>query len=61
VEILVVNDHILIREALCEKCDASVLEAPSCSQAMQVIAEHPGLTAISQSPLHYVGADARRM
>src|SRR5882672_6140370 len=48
VEILVVDDHALIREALRGvlkevKGDAIVLEASTCSQAMQVIAEHPNL------------------
>src|SRR5882672_1510049 len=51
VEILVVDDHVLIREALRGvlkevKGDAIVLEASSCSQAMQVIAEHPNLDLI---------------
>jgi DNA-binding NarL/FixJ family response regulator len=51
VEILVVDDHVLIREALRGvlkevKGDATVLEASSCSQAMQVIAEHPDLDLI---------------
>jgi DNA-binding NarL/FixJ family response regulator len=51
VEILVVDDHVLIREALRGvlsevKCDATVLEASSCSKAMQVIAEHPDLDLI---------------
>src|SRR5712672_13279 len=51
VEILVVDDHALIREALRGvlkevKGDAIVLEASSCSQAMQVIAEHPSLDLI---------------
>src|SRR5262249_54129454 len=46
VEILVVDDHALIREALRGvlkelKGEAIVLEASSCNQAMQVIAEHP--------------------
>ena len=50
-EILVVDDHALIREALRGvlkevKGDAIVLEASSCSQAMQVIAEHPNLDLI---------------
>ena len=50
-EILVVDDHVLIREALRGvlkevKSDAIVLEASTCSQAMQVIAEHPGLKLI---------------
>jgi DNA-binding NarL/FixJ family response regulator len=51
VEILVVDDHVLIREALRGvlkevKSDAVVLEASSCSQAMQVIAEHPNMDLI---------------
>jgi DNA-binding NarL/FixJ family response regulator len=51
VEILVVDDHVLIREALRGvlkevKGDATVLEASSCSQAMQVIAERPDLDLI---------------
>jgi DNA-binding NarL/FixJ family response regulator len=51
VEILVVDDHALIREALRGvlkevKGDAIVLEASSCSQAMQVIAGHPDLDLI---------------
>jgi len=51
VEILVVDDHVLIREALRGvlkevKGDAIVLEASTCSQAMQVIAEHPNLDLI---------------
>ncbi|HSV24392.1 MAG TPA: response regulator transcription factor, partial [Xanthobacteraceae bacterium] len=46
-----VDDHVLIREALRGvlkevKSDAIVLEASTCSQAMQVIAEHPGLKLI---------------
>jgi len=48
VKILVVDDHALIREALRGvlkevKGDAVVLEASTCSQAMQVIAAHPDL------------------
>jgi DNA-binding NarL/FixJ family response regulator len=48
---LVVDDHVLIRSALRDvlkevKGDATVLEASSCSQAMQVIAEHPDLKLI---------------
>src|SRR5260370_2270548 len=48
VKILAVDDHLLIREALRGvlkelKGDATVLEASSCSQARQAIAEHPGL------------------
>ena len=51
VKILVVDDHVLIREALRGvlkelKGDATVLEASSCNQAMQVIAEHPDLDLI---------------
>jgi len=51
VEILVVDDHVLIREALRGvlkdvRGDATVLEASSCSQAMKVIAEHPNLDLI---------------
>jgi DNA-binding NarL/FixJ family response regulator len=50
-KILVVDDHPLTRLALREvlqkvKPDATVLEASSCSQAMQVIAEHPDLDLI---------------
>jgi DNA-binding NarL/FixJ family response regulator len=51
VEILVVDDHVLIREALRGvlkevKGDATVLEASSSSQAMKIIAEHPNLDLI---------------
>src|SRR5258707_4900589 len=51
VEILVVDDHVLIRQALRGvlkevKGDAIVLEASTCSQAMQVIAEPPNLDLI---------------
>jgi DNA-binding NarL/FixJ family response regulator len=51
VEILVIDDHALIREALRGvlkevKGDATVLEASSCGKAMQVIAEHPDLDLI---------------
>jgi DNA-binding NarL/FixJ family response regulator len=51
VEILVVDDHVLIREALRGvlkevRGDATLLEASSCSQAMKVIAEHPNLDLI---------------
>jgi hypothetical protein len=47
-KILVVDDHVLIREALRGllkevKGDAAVLEAPNCRQAMQLIAEHPDI------------------
>jgi DNA-binding NarL/FixJ family response regulator len=50
-EILVVDDHALIRSATRDVLkevtgDATVLEASSCSQAMQVIAEHPDLELI---------------
>ena len=50
-EILVVDDHALIREALRGVLkevngEAIVLEASSCGQAMQVIAEHPRLDLI---------------
>jgi DNA-binding NarL/FixJ family response regulator len=51
VTILVVDDHVLtrlgVRDVLKEVTgDATVLEASSCSQAMQVIAEHPDLELI---------------
>jgi DNA-binding NarL/FixJ family response regulator len=51
VKILVVDDHVLTRMALRDVLkkvtgDATVLEASSCSQAMQVIAEHPDLKLI---------------
>jgi DNA-binding NarL/FixJ family response regulator len=51
VEILVVDDHVLIREALRGvlrevRGDAVVLEASSCRQAMEVIAQHPNLGLI---------------
>jgi len=54
VTILVVGDHVLIREALRGvrgvlegvKGDATVLEASSYSKAMQIIAEHPDLELI---------------
>src|SRR5258708_2055941 len=54
VEILVVDDHVLIREALRGvlkevKGDATVLEASSWSKAMQVIAEHPDLDLIKNA------------
>jgi DNA-binding NarL/FixJ family response regulator len=50
-KILVVEDHPLIRSAMRDvlkevKGDAAVLEASSCSQAMQVLAEHPDLDLI---------------
>src|SRR5262249_2673864 len=51
VKILVVDDHVLIREALRGvlkevKGDAIVLEASTCRQAMQVSAAHPALSLI---------------
>jgi DNA-binding NarL/FixJ family response regulator len=51
VEILVVDDHALIREALRGvlkevRGDATLLDASSCGQAMKVIAEHPNLDLI---------------
>src|SRR5262249_13480046 len=51
VKILVVDDHVLLREALRGvlreiKPDTVVLEASSCSQAIEVIAEHPNLNLI---------------
>jgi DNA-binding NarL/FixJ family response regulator len=51
VKILVVDDHPLIRSAMRDvlkevKGDATVLEASSYSQAMQVIVEHPDLELI---------------
>ena len=51
VEILVVDDHVLIREALRGvlkeiKGDAIVLEASGSNRAMQVIAEHPDLDLV---------------
>jgi DNA-binding NarL/FixJ family response regulator len=51
VKMLVVDDHALIREALRGvlkelKGDATVLEASSCGQAMQVIAAHPDLNLV---------------
>jgi DNA-binding NarL/FixJ family response regulator len=51
VKILVVDDHALIREALrCVlkevKGDATILEASSCNQAMQIVAEHTDLKLI---------------
>jgi len=51
VKVLVVDDHALIREALRGvlselKGDATVLEASSCNQAMQVIAAHPDMNLV---------------
>jgi len=50
-KVLVVDDHVLIREALRGvlkelKEDATVLEAPDCGQAMRQIAEHQDLALI---------------
>jgi DNA-binding NarL/FixJ family response regulator len=50
-KILVVDDHSLIREALRGVldelvADATVLEASDCSQATQLIREHPDLRLI---------------
>jgi DNA-binding NarL/FixJ family response regulator len=50
-KILVVDDHVLIREALRGvlkdlKGDAAVLEASDCRQAMQLIAEHADLDLV---------------
>src|SRR5947207_12021824 len=50
-KILVVDDHALIREALASvlkelKPDASVLEAPDCRQAMQLVEANPDLNLI---------------
>lgn len=46
--ILMVGDHVLIREAVrgVLEVDATVLEASSYSKAMQIIAEHPDLDLI---------------
>jgi DNA-binding NarL/FixJ family response regulator len=51
VKILVVDDHALIREALRGvlkelKGDATVFEASSCNQAMQIVDEHTDLSLI---------------
>ena len=50
-KILVVDDHVLIRDALRSvlkevKRDAAVLEASDCSQAMEQIAEHADIGLI---------------
>src|SRR5262245_58161292 len=50
-KVLVVDDHVLIREALRGvlkelKDDATVLEAPDCALALRQIAEHPDLALI---------------
>jgi DNA-binding NarL/FixJ family response regulator len=50
-KILVVDDHVLIREALRGvfaelQADANVLEAPDCNLALQLIEQHPGLDLV---------------
>lgn len=50
-KVFVIDDHVLIREALRGvlkelKDDATVLEASDCGQAMRQIAEHPALALI---------------
>jgi DNA-binding NarL/FixJ family response regulator len=50
-KILVVDDHVLIRQAMHGmlkklRRDAIVLEAPSSAKAMQVIADHPDVSLI---------------
>jgi DNA-binding NarL/FixJ family response regulator len=50
-KILVVDDHVLIRQAMHGmlkklRRDAVVLEAPNCEKAMQVIADHPDVRLI---------------
>jgi DNA-binding NarL/FixJ family response regulator len=50
-KILVIDDHVLIREALRGvlkqlKGDASVLEASDCRRAMRLVEEHPALELI---------------
>lgn len=54
-KILVVDDHVLIREALHSvlrelKGDATIVEAPDSCQAMQRIAENPDLELILLDP-----------
>jgi len=49
--ILVVDDHVLIRDALCGvlgelRPEAIVLQAPDCRQAMRLIAEHSDLELV---------------
>jgi DNA-binding NarL/FixJ family response regulator len=51
VKVLVVDDHVLIREALRGvlkelKGDVTILEASNCGQAMQLIVEHTDLSLI---------------
>ena len=50
-KILVIDDHVLIRQAMQGvlkklRRDAVVLEAPNCEQAMQIIANHPDISLI---------------
>lgn len=50
-KILLVDDHVLIREALCGvlkelKNDAVIFEASDCRQAMRLVDEHPDLALI---------------
>ena len=50
-KILVIDDHVLMREALRGvlkelSADATVLEAPDCGQAMGLVVEHPDLALI---------------
>ena len=50
-KILVIDDHVLMREALRGvlkelNADATVLEAPDCGQAMGLVVEHPDLALI---------------
>src|SRR5918992_5973693 len=50
-KILVVDDHVLIRQAMHGmlkklRRDAIVLEAPNSAKAMQVIADHPDVSLI---------------
>jgi DNA-binding NarL/FixJ family response regulator len=50
-KILVIDDHVLIRQAMQGvlkklRRDAVVLDAPNCEQAMQIIADHPDISLI---------------
>ena len=50
-KILVIDDHVLIREALQGvlkewRCDAAILEASDCREAMQLIEQHTDLELI---------------
>ena len=50
-KILVVDDHVLIREALRSvlmklKSEASILEASDCGQTMRLIEQNPDLDLI---------------